>query len=226
MKEDDAITELELIERYLAEKLTGSEKEKVETKISTEPEFASKLEDLRQIKQLLRTATVQQRARTELRDIFLESRTPKWYSSRRLWLSTVAAAALIGVVMYFGTAPVTLPSITDDLLTIRNETPMVNESRGDVTTYDQLLAGQKAIENRNYLMAIDYLEKVEREKDLRSYFREAAQWYLVVAFLNSDQPKSAERYYDSLRRLDNPEYPVDWVERCKLYVQIQRRKLF
>jgi hypothetical protein len=226
MKEDDAISELDLIERYLAEKLNTSEKAEVDTKILNDPKFAVKVEHLRQIKQLLRAATVQQRARAELQEIYLENRTRKWYKSRTYWLGLSAAAAFTGFMLYFGLAPVKLPSIADDLLTVRSEIPVTGGKEGQVSAYDQLLAGQEAIENKNYLLAINHLEKIQREKDLRSYFREATQWYLALAYLNSDQPKTAERYFNTLQELDNPEYPVDWVERWKLYVQIQRRKLF
>lgn len=226
MKEDDAISELDLIERYLAEKLNATKKAEVEIRILNDPKFALKVEDLRQIKQLLRAAMVQQRARAELQDIYLENSNRRWYKSRTYWLVMSTAAAFTGFVLFFGLTPVKLPSIADDLLTVRSEIPVTSEKGRQVSTYDQLLAGQEAIENKNYLLAITHLEKIQREKDLRSYFREATQWYLALAYLNSDQPKTAERYFNALLEVDNPEYPVDWVERWKLYVQIQCRKIF
>ncbi|WP_254410980.1 hypothetical protein [Dyadobacter diqingensis] len=223
---DDPTNELDLIERYLVDKLGASKKKEVEIKILNDPKFAGKVEGLKQIKQLLHTAGVEQRAKAELREIYLERRTLKRGRTRSLWLSLAISAACISFVLYFALAPVKLPTIDDDLLTVRGEAAQKNDVSGQSTAYGQLLEGQNAIENKNYLLAINYLEKVQREQDLRSYFREATQWYLALAYLNSNQPRAAEHYFNKLRELDNPEYQVDWVERWKLYVQIQRRKFF
>jgi hypothetical protein len=226
MDGENEMDELETIERYLARKLAVKEQQVVEEKIRHDPNFAMKVENLRHITRLLHTAQVEQRAKTALNSLYQQNRIRerRFLYQYRIGVGVVATCLLC--LVYLALAPVNLPAITDDLYTVHGSTLPDSESTKPKSVYAQLQTGQKALQNENYLLAINYLEKIQQVKDLRPYFREAVQWNLVLAYIKSNQPRNAERIYQSLQQLDNPEYPVDWTERYKLYVQIQRRKLF
>ena len=226
MDEENELEELETIGRYLARKLTVKEQQAIDEKILNDPNYAMKVENLRQITRLLHTAQVEQRAKMALNGLYQQDRARKrrFFYQSRIGLS-IAVACLVAL-LYLSLATVHLPVITDDLYTVHGPTLPQNESTKPKSIYAQLQAGQKAMQHENYLLAIDYLTKTQQVKDLRSYYREVVQWNLALAYLKSNQPRQAERIYQALQQLDQPEYPVGWLERYKLYVQILQAKFF
>ncbi|GAB3926028.1 anti-sigma factor family protein [Larkinella terrae] len=225
MTSDNDMNEMDQIEAYLAGRLAPAERQQVEEKIQSDSGFSKKVESMRQVTQLLRRADIQQRTQVTLQNLYRQRRQRSrrltyWYGSG---LTTLAAC--LAFAFYLAFTDVHLPVIEDDLLIVRGREMEERALTSEQSAYGSLLAGQQALKQGNYLKATNYLEKTLRFTDLRPYYREAAQWYLVLAYLYSDQPRRAEGYYQQLQTTDQPQYVVNSIDRWKVYVQIQRQKL-
>lgn len=223
MSADDELEEQERIDRYIANQLSQTERQQFEAKLQKESSLVMKVESTRQLMRMIQTANAEKRAQETLQKLYqqqpvVRKRLPVIFR----WTMGVAAACAI-MFLYLATAPADLPSIIeDDLLVVKNSDSAVISP--DTSTYYLLLAGQQALRGKDYLQAASKLETVLKAKDLRSYFREAAEWALLTAYLYSDQPRRAEIVYYRLQHIDNPEYEIGILEQCKIYVQIQVRK--
>ena len=128
MDEENEMEELETIERYLARQLTLREQQVLEDKIRNDPNYAMKVENLRQITRLLHTAQVEQRAKMALNRLYQQERARerRFFYQYRIGLG-VAVSCLVGL-LYLSLATVHLPVITDDLYTVHGPTLPQNEA--------------------------------------------------------------------------------------------------
>ncbi|GAB3991965.1 hypothetical protein GCM10028807_23740 [Spirosoma daeguense] len=221
MNPDDELEEQEWIDRYIANQLSETERQQFEEKLQEDSSLVMKVESTRQLMRMIRTANAEKRAQETLRKLYqqqpaVSKRLPVVYR----WMMGAAAACII-MLLYLANTKAELPIIEDDLLVVKNADSTTSH---DSSTYHLLMAGQKALQSGNYLQAANKLEMVLKTKDMRSYFREAAEWSLLAAYLYSNQPRRAEIVYHRLRQIDNPEYEIGMLERCKIYIQIQVRK--
>lgn len=223
MNTNEEQEELERIEKYLMNQLSPEELEQITEQIRVNPDFSKKVQDLQQITRVLRTGYSEGVAKQTLQQLYRQTPVPVRRLRYTVWAGVVSIAASIAILFYFAFSSIQLPVVADDLLTLKGQPPTSSEvSSGSI--YTQILAGQKAVQTGNYLLAIDYLKTIPNRTELRSYFREASQWYLVLAYLNSDQARKAERQLRALDELDHPEFAVKKTERWKAYIQIQRKK--
>ncbi|MGV3560276.1 MAG: hypothetical protein ACO1O2_19100 [Larkinella arboricola] len=222
---DDEMDELDRIERYLSNQLNPQEQIQFEQQLHQNAELRTNVEHLRQVKERLRTAHIEQRARTTLQQLYRENRKRKTRLSYFWWMGGSALAACFAGLLYLLFVPVRFSGPEEDLLQFRNERSVSGISADTSTVYNRLLSGQLAFQRRDYQQTITDLNVVEKTPNLRPYYREAAQWYLTAAYLYTNQPQLAEPYYHKLQQLDQPVYPVSLIERYSLYVKLQWRKL-
>lgn len=221
MRPDNDAHEIEQIEKYLAHKLTPPEMAELEKRVAEDPVFAGKVEEMRSALQTIRVAYVQQEAKETLQSLFEQNRRVAPRRTLRFWLGGISAAACAaGIVYFLGFSAIQLPQVEDDLMVIKGDQAPARPA----SVYERILAGQKAMEKGNYLLAITLLKDIPQQTELRSYFREASGWYLTLAYLNSDQPRMAEKQLDLLDQLDHPEFRVNMISRWQARIQIQRKK--
>ncbi len=209
------------IDRYVRGHMDSGEREAFEQELATDQALMQKVQATREALLLLRTAAVQRVALAELEkhykgvpyDIPVTPLRPERTRRLAFWS---AAASCIALLLYFSLAPVHLTPIEDDLLLIRG----TETTAGTSSIYALLLEGQEALQNKNYLGAAQRFESVLRADDLRDYYRQAAQWHLVLAYRHSGQPRKARIVMRELSDQDHQEYPIDFIERWKLYVQV------
>jgi hypothetical protein len=139
-----------------------------------------------------------------------------------LWGRSAAAAAVAGVALvgYLSLTPV---SVGDDIrMATRGEGPATDQS--STLCYDSFYTGKALLTSDQAGEAIPHLERV-LTCEVRPYFKDAAKWYLSVAYLNSDQPAQAERLYTEFTKDEDAQYPVKTIDRMKVWWRLRWKKL-
>lgn len=216
--------ELDRIERYLSNQLSPHEQIQFEKQLQEDPELALNVKRLQLVSQQLRTAHIEQRAQNTLQQLYRQNRTRTIRLTYFGWASGGLLAACLAGLIYLLFIPIQLPELGDDLLRDRAASTVDTLSSDSSSVYAQLLAGQRAYQRGAYGQAIVALERVVATPDVRPYYREAAQWYLVAAYLSDGQPQRAEQYYHNLQQLKNPVYPIGTIDRLAIYAQLQRAR--
>jgi hypothetical protein len=219
----DKVEEQAWIERYLQGNMPHEEILFFENELTKDPELTHQMEQLKNIHQLLHEAFLQEQALNTLRELQLKERLRhKTFTFTRY--VALAAAACIAFVAYLSFSMARFPDSENDLTVVRgaNTSSMPPEQR---QVFDQFFEGQAHIVEGQYVLAVRNFETVLESNDLRPYFREAAEWHLIVAYLKSGDVSRAENLYKRFDDCLECEYHVSAINRWKIWWQINVQKL-
>ncbi len=226
MKPTNEQEEFEWIEDYLFNKLNKEEIVFFENELRINLEFAKKVEKTKKTHDLLKESFIENEVLKTIKDLQVKEReviTPNRGLKTIKYFGSFSAAAAILFGFYFSFAPIAFPDTENDFNITRgvDSTKFSPEQR---TAFSRFFDGQAHLAEGQYLLAIKDFENSLLAKDIRPYFREAAQWHLSVAYMKSKQPQKAEKILQSFENCMACEYPVSTINRWKLWWQIQLTK--
>jgi tetratricopeptide (TPR) repeat protein len=212
----------EWIDQYLSNEMSHQEQKLFEAAILEDYALASQLDEQISARNLLTKIFREEHLRAEIRGFQLQER--KQTLLRKIWKYSAAACVLIVTGSFFllSTLPV-FPDSENDFTVIRGADESVMRPDRKIV-FDRFFAGQAHIAEGQYALAVKNFEMVLEEDDLRPYFREAAEWHLVVAYLKSGGLSQASELYDRFSNCSDCEYDVSRINRWKIWLQIQYSK--
>ena len=144
-----------------------------------------------------------------------------------LWRSTLIGgiAACLAFLLYLSFGSIQLPPTDYDLQVMRDTDPIQMDTVQKVA-FDAFFTGQAGMAEGKFNEATQHFEQVLKATQIRPYFREAAEWHLVVSCFKSGQYVKSEKYLTQLEACDACEYEVGRVEKWKVKWQLYWRLLF
>ena len=218
----EKLEEYEWIERYLTDQMPADEQTELETEMQTDPIFKQEVELLQRTHELMEEAFLEQRAVDTVKLLQRQSRQKmqRIRLVRRSLMGVVSLGFLL--ILYLSVSPVVFPNSENDINVTRN---LAGDSSTAATTpnrvFNQFFDGQARLSEGQYALAVKNFRQVLTASDIRPYFREAAQWHLAFAYLKSGEPDKAERMYNQFRECIDCEYPIETVDRWKIWWQIK-----
>lgn len=226
MKDNDKIEELYLIERHLQGKLSLAEEEVFNKKLAADDDFREDVHKTKQLYKDLEDLRAQKMMLKALDKVNAEEHSTIVGIPIKIIKQSISLglAACLIMSMFLINSPVNLPDTENDINVLReiDTTAFTPENR---IVYKTFFDGQAHFVSGEYLLASMDFEKVLTINDLREYFKEAAQWHLVLSYYKSNQPNKAEKLYKSLSDCDDCEYQVAWLDKWKIWCQIQWQKV-
>lgn len=212
------------IDRYISGEMEDQERMHFEAAILEDYDLAAQLEEQVCARNLLEKVFQEERLRGQIRAFQRQEKREVLF---RTIVKYTAAACLIimtGLSFLVTSMPV-FPDSENDFTVIRGEDESIMRPDRKVV-FDRFFAGQAHIEEGQYASAVKDFEQVLEEQDLRSYFREAAEWHLVVAYLKSGSLSKANDLYKQFNNCTDCEYEVSRLNRWKIWLQIQYSRAF
>ncbi len=209
----------EWIDRYISGEMDGQECTHFEAAVLEDYDLAAQLEEQICARNLLEKVFQEERLRGQIRAF--QKQEKKEVFVRKLVKYTAAACLVImtGLSFMITSMPV-FPDSENDFTVIRGEDESVMRPDRKVV-FDRFFDGQAHIAEGQYASAVKDFEQVLGEEDLRSYFREAAEWHLIVAYLKSGNLNKANDLYKQFNNCTGCEYEVSKLNRWKIWLQIQ-----
>lgn len=238
MKPTNEQEEFELIEDYLLGKLNQQNKALFEEDLKNDIELNKKVEKIQQTMNLLKESAIQDSILKTIRDLQKEDRATvpepeiipqhdiiihKPFKKVIYWVGASAAASVM-FILYLSLASIYLPDTEYDFNITRgiDSTKFTPEQR---VAFSSFFDGQAHLAEGRYWLAVKDFQKSLEVKSIRPYFKEAAEWHLALAYVKSNQPRKAEEIYKKFASCTNCEYPVDTMNRWKLWWRIFWAKL-
>jgi tetratricopeptide (TPR) repeat protein len=219
----DKTEEQEWIERYLQGKMSEDERKHFETELAKDINLSMDTQQLQQAHRLMKEAFLEEQALATVRRLQAAGRSREKVI---YWGRYLAAASVSGIIFvtYLSLSMPRFPDSENDFTVVRgaSTTTMPLNQRA---VFDQFFEGQAHIAEGQYILAVRNFETVLQSGDLRPYFKEAAQWHLVVAYLKSGDISRAENLYRKFDQCTDCEYTVGSVNRWKIWWQIHWKKL-
>lgn len=209
----------EWIDKYISNEMSDPEREIFEAAILEDYALAAQLEEQIYARNLLIKIFKEERLREEIKGF--QRKEKKQHIFRQFLRYSAAACILIvgGAFFLLKSLPV-FPDSENDFTVIRGADESVMRPDRKII-FDRFFAGQAHIAEGQYGLAVVNFEQVLNEKDLRSYFREAAEWHLVVAYLKSGSLQKANELFIRFNNCTDCEYEVSRINRWKIWLQIQ-----
>ncbi|MCF0060600.1 hypothetical protein MUK70_15255 [Dyadobacter chenwenxiniae] len=220
------LEEWEWIEKYWSGKLSHDEKLFFEKEMKENEDFAREAKSLRPGIQLLEEVRFEKNARHILEKLRDEGRSRRKVTRIFTLTSSFAAAACIAFILFLAYSPLRLPAQENDLSILRDFRAKYkadstnNLSLAKKQAFDLFFEGQSYLAEGESQLAQQRFEKVLGYSDLRPYFKEAAQWHLVICYLKNSQTEKANETYHELQ--DSKEYSVPAIERWKIWWHLKR----
>ena len=220
---DNKLEELGWIEQYVQRKMTSEESRDIENEIRNDNEFALEVEHFRQTYLRIEEAFLEESALDTIRSLQARDRKNEKTIHIFRYFSVAASLSLL-FIAYLSLSMPEFPDSENDFTVVRsaNATSMSANQRA---VFDQFFEGQAHIVEGQYVMAVRNFEKVLESNDLRPYFREAAQWHLIVAYMKSGDISRAQQLYKNFDDCMDCEYQVSRVNRWKIWWQLNLKKL-
>jgi len=221
---DNKMEEHEWIERYALGRMSVEENLHFEDELKKDVQLAQELKELQETYRLIKEAFLEESAISTIQRLQADdsgiSKTVPLY--RYFFLA--AASVTILFISYLSLSMPEFPDSENDFTVVRstNATTMPPDQR---IIFDQFFEGQAHIVEGQYVMAVRNFEKVLESDNLRPYFREAAQWHLIVAYLKSGDLARAQQLYKRFEDCVECEYQVSSVNRWKIWWQIHWKNL-
>lgn len=209
----------EWIDRYISEEMDSRERMLFEAALLEDYKLASQLEEQIYMRSVLEEVFIEERLRAQIKALQKEEKT-QVFVRKLLKYSAVACVVLVACFSFLLNSLPVFPDSENDFTVIRgaDESVMRPDRR---IVFDRFFAGQAHIAEGQYAAAVRDFELVLQEQDLRSYFREAAEWHLIVAYLKSGSLNKAGQLYQRFSNCKNCEYEVSRMNRWKIWLQIQ-----
>ncbi len=223
MKTNDEFEDFDWIDRYLKGELSEEEVVAFNNRLNVDDNFKEDFLQTQQMYKHLDDLRVETIARETLQSLKIKRVIGVPIFIIKKTISFGIAACLV-LSMFLINSPVNLPDTENDINVLReiDTTEFTPENR---IVYKTFFDGQAHFVSGEYLLASMDFEKVLTINDLREYFKEAAQWHLVLSYYKSNQPNKAEKLYESLSDCDDCEYQVAWLDKWKIWCQIQWQKV-
>ncbi|UBM58198.1 hypothetical protein LAG90_15435 [Marinilongibacter aquaticus] len=220
MKERD---ETELLENYLFGRLAEDKRADLESRLDTESELATQLEDLRRLRAVAQRFDLRQRIKAVQAEKLREWSEPavKIHRSKgkllKLWPQLVGSAIAASVIftLYMGQADFQLP----DTVSLKMRGTTDNDELAQSLAFQQYLHAQEALLNGQFETAAENFDHVKDSPEIRRYYKDASLWFEAVATSEFDEEKSEALLQEIESRTDF-EYPLSWVEKMKLKVRL------
>ncbi len=224
MNNQENFHRLELIEKYCNNTLSPSEILEFEELYKNDSTLAEEVEEYKKIVDLLRMSSVEKTIlstleRLENEDRALESSPIKSYKAAFFLLITTLAACVI-FVLYASLSAVQLPGFENDLTLVRGiEKSVLNADEEKI--YENFREGQYCLTFGKYPEAVKHLKDIlDSQSTIRPYYKEAAEWHLIVAYLKNNQVKESKMLYEQVNDCKECVYPISSLNKIKLWWQI------
>lgn len=220
---DSKMEEHEWIERYALGRMSAEENLHFENEVKKDVQLAQELKELKGAYQLIKEAFLEESAISTIKRLQATDKKISKIVPLYQYLSVAAAMAIL-FISYLSLSMPEFPDSENDFTVVRstNATTMPPDQR---IIFDQFFEGQAHIVEGQYVMAVRNFEKVLESDNLRPYFREAAQWHLIVAYLKSGDLARAQQLYKRFEDCVECEYQVSPVNRWKIWWQIQWKNI-
>jgi len=220
---DNKLEEHEWIEQYVKGKMTSEEKSDFENEVRDDTELALEVKHFQRTHLLIEEAFLEEGALATIRSLQASDRK-KEKTVHIFRYFSIAASISILFIAYLSLSMPEFPDSENDFTVVRS-TNATSMSANQRAVFDQFFEGQAHIVEGQYVMAVRNFEKVLESDDLRPYFREAAQWHLIVAYMKSGDLSRAQKLYKNFDNCTDCEYQVSRVNRWKIWWQINLQKL-
>jgi len=220
----DEIERQEWLEAYLNKQLRQEEVEWLEKNLKTDDILKQEVLQLKKAMKTIIDAQAEQQMRNTLQQLRQKQPRP---ILQPLWRYTLIGglAASLTIILYFSFSPVQIPTPDYDIQVMRNTDPVEMET-SQKAAYEAFFDGQAKMAEGEFLEATYQFEKILQVSELRPYFKEAAQWHLVVSSFKSQQHSKAALYLEQLDNCEACEYEVSWAERWKIKWRLYWLRLF
>ncbi len=209
----------EWIDRYISGEMESQERIHFEAALLEDYDLAAQLEEQVYARNLLERVFQEEKLRGQIKTFQKQEKREVFFKAV-LKYSVAACLLIITTFSFLLTSMPVFPDSENDFTVIRGEDESIMRPDRKVV-FDRFFAGQAHIAEGQYAAAVRDFEQVLEEKDLRSYFREAAEWHLVVAYLKSGSLSKANDLYRQFNTCNDCEYEVSKLNRWKIWLQIQ-----
>ncbi|MBA4850561.1 hypothetical protein [Emticicia sp. BO119] len=219
--------EFEWIEDYLLGKLNQKDTLFFEEELKKDIELTKKVEEIRKTLNLLKESVIQEQVLKTIKNLQNRERRLHKFSPFRIirYAAGASMAASIIFMLYISLVSVHLPDTENDFNVTRgiDSTKLTPEQR---TAFNSFFDGQAHLVEGSYLLAVKDFQRSLQVKNIRPYFKEAAEWHLALAYIKSNQPYKAEEIYKKFEDCTDCEYPIDKLNRWKIWWRILWAKVF
>lgn len=235
MQNGDSLDQLALLDRYLDGKLEDEASRRLEQDLQEDESLRAQLDALMLSRDAIRSHALRQRMQQLHRDNMVQVREddkvvalPRDTSSSRstyVWPLRIAAALLIGIVVYGAIQYATLSpqavyedqylsyqlpisrsteytmTQLDSLYQQKNYQAVIQrfENQAEASNRDIFLVGLAFLETGNYARAIDNFEQLQQttEHEVAS-FQQETDYYLALAYLQNGQTEQALKLFEKI----------------------------
>lgn len=214
----EKIEEQEWIERYLRNQMTAIERTHFEAELQKDANLMIDMEQQKDAYAMMQRAFLEMQVVNTVKQLQARQRRRTKIIVASRYLAGLAAAC-ITLFIYFSLSPAQFTTAENDFTVVRgaNTTTMSPQQK---IVFEQFFEGQAHIAEGQYLLAVRNFETVLQSEDIRPYFREAAQWHLIVAYLKSGDFARADHLYQRFVHCTDCEYEVGFINRLKIKCQI------
>ncbi|PLK42432.1 hypothetical protein [Emticicia sp. TH156] len=209
--------EFEWIEDYLLGKLNLKDSIFFEEELKDDIELTKKVDQIRKALNLVKESVIQQEVLKTIKLLQYRNKhsSTSAYIKIRKYVTSTSIAALVVFMLYLSFGSIHLPDTENDFNVTRgvDSSKFTPEQR---KAFSSFFDGQAHLVEGNYLLAVNDFQKSLELKNIRPYFKEAAEWHLALAYIKSNQPYKAEVIYEKFANCTDCEYPVDTLNRWKI----------
>ncbi len=209
----------EWIDRYISDEMERQERTHFEAALLEDYDLAAQLEEQVYARNLLQQVFQEEKLRGQIKAFQKQEKREVLFKAV-LKYTAAACLMIMTTLSFLLTSMPVFPDSENDFTVIRGEDESIMRPDRKVV-FDRFFAGQAHIAEGRYAAAVRDFEQVLEEKDLRSYFREAAEWHLIVAYLKSGSLSKANELYKQFNMCTDCEYEVSKLNRWKIWLQIQ-----
>jgi hypothetical protein len=207
---------LDQIQQYLNQQMSEEERIDFMQKIESDSLLKDDVEKLT----LLKNIAERQRLRDEIKSIH-QQKMAEWSDSEEIlpikklnfWKITggFAVAASVAMACFLTFSDVNYKSIS-------SETERGNIENQDLVLkkFDETI---KAIENgdvKNSLNSYETLTKIKARENLRPYYKDAADWYSVVALVKSEEYQKADELLKNIESRTDYKFGISTLDKWKM----------
>lgn len=214
----EKIEEQEWIERYLRNQMTAPERIHFEDELQKDANLMIDMEQQKDAYAIMQRAFLEMQVVKTVKQLQVRQRRRTKIIAISRYLTGLAAACII-LFTYFSLSPAQFPTSENDFTVVRG-TDTTTMSPQQKVVFEQFFEGQAHIAEGQYLLAVHNFETVLQSEDIRPYFREAAQWHLIVSYLKSGDVARADHLYQRFVQCADCEYEVGFINRLKIRCQI------
>lgn len=238
---------LEQIERYITHQLPDDQRQGIEHRMETDPNFRQTVQDMRRTRAFIDGATRLEKATQEklirmARSVMtqLDSETqqnsqPTVESSVRsrspriaLWQWAMAAMVVLIGGAYLLVSPIELANADLDPGVHRAalQAPTNDLRPAERQALDDFLMANAFYTDGNYEKAIQHYEKAANAP-ISAYLKEAIWYNLSLACLKAGQTQKAQHYWDLYEAtLEQPHYPSSFLDRTRIRTRLIWQEIF